>query len=292
MSWNPHKSSSDLLFSCQRVLNTYPYKISIRQLFYQLVRSGELDLSESSYRKLKNLILNAKRKGRMSPSTFVVGSLEQEEATLNNLHNLYKEDIFKDQKFYVEIWVESGSMKEFVESVVEKLRIPVFVSTGYSDYSFIYLASRRISKALGRGLSPKVLALSNFSPQSLSMNTAALRELSLVFDMTEDEMAAVIFCPCVRLETVLIHDLPYFEPHKSCKGYADFSRAYGDILSSLGYPKALSVDIESLDPEDLAKLIFSTLGYILDMQKVESLISIEGEKRLHLAEALRLLEDQ
>lgn len=287
-TWKPNKESSKILLAAQRVLNEYQYPITFKQLYYRLVTEEAIDNSLASYRKLNSLITNARKNGRLAPSLFIPNFVEdnqdEEDTTrlenyLDRVVNEYHIDRMTNQKNYVEVWVGNEEMYGFMSTLLAKFDVPVYVFQGYSSYQFTYQAYRRMSAAVQRGQVPRILYFSDLSVSSMNIFESVLNEMASMFEMSYTEISSIIFSVGVLPDHVVKYDLVTAPDAPSDSRVKLFDEKYGDILESIGLPRNIKVELESVDPKWLRALLYNAVFSILDYNVMREVEKKEQEDR-------------
>lgn len=289
MSWKPTKDSSILLLECQRLVEEYSGSITLRQMFYLLVNSGHVDLNEASYRKIKNLMINARKYGHVPATTFSKevrlpneSMYESAEAYLSSCFNNYRIPRTFNQPNHIEIWVEREPHKIFINSLISEYDIPVYVTGGYSSLSFVFEAARRIEASAERRGSPRILYFSDFSPASINMFESQVSEVSSHLSLTRDEADAIMLRVGLEPEHLVKFGLPVLEELSSNQKTTLFESQYSDLLEELGYPRIPVVEIESLNPADFSDIISNVLFSLTDQSILEDVAILEDKNRTNL----------
>lgn len=293
MSWKPTKESAALLQESQRMLDEYSGSITLRQLFYLLVNSGKVTFDETSYRRVKNLMINARKNGRVLPTTFApnVANVDQDiygdpRKYLDHCVSSYRVPRTFKQPNHIEIWVEREPLKVFMDSLVEEYDIPVYVTGGYSSFSFVFEAAQRIRDSAARVGSPRILYFSDFSPASTNMFESQLSELSNHLELTKDEISSIMLRTCVEPEHIIKFGLPVLETVQSTSKTALFESLYSDTLVALGLPRIPIVEIESLNPSDLSDIVSNVLFSLTDQNTFSDVAILEDKNKTAIANIL------
>jgi len=286
MSWKPTKDSASLLLACQNLIGEYSGSITLRQLFYLLVATGHIDYSETSYRKVKNLMINARKHGRVPPTTFSYDKSVPSDAVygdpqayLTKCYSDYRIPRTYNQPNHIEIWVEREPHKTFVSSLVSEYDIPVYVTGGYSSFSFVFEAAKRIEASVDRAGSPRVLYLSDLSPASINMFESQVSEISSHLDLTREEVDAIMLRVGLEPEHVVKFDLPILEEISPTQKTVLFEDKYSDLLEMFDIPRIPIVEIESLNPIDLADVVSNVLFSLTDQDVLGDVAILEDKNR-------------
>jgi len=286
MTWKPTRESAKLLLECQNLIGEYSGSITLRQLFYLLVESGAIELNEASYRKVKNLMINARKHSRVPPTTFSYNTPKVDDTIFGDA-KVYMERCTHDYRIprtfnqpnHIEIWVEREPHRTFISSLVAEYDIPVYVTGGYSAFSFIFEAARRLEASVERSGSPRVLYLSDLSPASVNMFESQVSEISNHLSLTREEVDAIMLRVGLEPEHVIKFDLPVLEVLPSTQKTALFEDKYSDLLEVFDIPRIPVVEIESLNPIELADIISNVLFSLTDQSILEDVAVLEGKNR-------------
>jgi len=295
MTWKPTKESARLLRESQRMLNEHSGSITLRQLFYLLAIKKHVAFDETAYRKVKNLMINARKSKRVPPTTFstevvlpddeVYGDVEK---YLDTCAKSYRIPRTFDQPNYVEIWVEREPLKVFMDSLVSEYDIPVYVTGGYSSLSFVFEAAQRLDLSAERKGSPRILYFSDFSPASTNMFESQVTEISAHLGLTRDEAAAIMLRVCVEPEHIIKLDLPILESLPATPKTALFEAQYSDTLDALGLPRIPLVEIESLNPFDLADIVSNVLFSLTDQNTLGDVAILEDKNKREIMKRITM----
>ena len=286
MSWKPTKDSLSLLLECQKLIEEYSGTITLRQMFYLLVNSGHAELNEASYRKIKNLMINARKFNRVPPTTFAEKNILIDEAIYNTADSYlkacasdYRIPRTFNQPNHIEVWVERQPHKVFINGLLSEYDIPVYVTGGYSSFSFVFEAAKRIEASAERRGSPRILYFSDLSPASINMFESHVSEISTHLGLTREEADAIMLRVGLDPEHLVKFDLPVLDTVPSTQKTTLFESKYSDILESIGYPKLPIVELESLNPADFSDIVSNVLFSLTDQSVLEDVALIEDRNR-------------
>lgn len=156
INWNPRLKSLLLLQSCATIINELSaYRLTLRQLYYQLVSRNIIPNEERAYKNLSSLVTKARLSGDLDwaaiedrvrvpkkPTEFQnVGDLL--EAALYS----YRLPRWKGQSTYCELWVEKDALASVLTPLAKQWHVTLMVNRGYSSASAMYDASKRFIRA-------------------------------------------------------------------------------------------------------------------------------------------------
>ncbi len=153
------------------------YKLTLRQLYYQLVSKNIIANSLKEYAKLGNLLTKGRMMGivdwdaiedrvRVPRHVYCNSSVED---AINNAESIYRLDRMDDQDNYIELWVEKDAISNILQSKTRYYHVRLMVNRGYSSTTAMYDAYNRFLPILEAGKSVNVLYLGDHDPSGLDM---------------------------------------------------------------------------------------------------------------------------
>lgn len=176
---NFQKKSKELLKEIKEVLEDYKkqnIKVTLRQLYYQLVVKGIIPNDDKQYKKLSGLITNARYSGVIDWGVIEDRArLPKIPQTFRNIKHIieaaaetYSLNRWKEQENYVEIWTEKDAISSVIYPTTKKYQVPMVVNRGYSSASSMYESAQRF---LGQDKKQKViLYLGDHDPSGIDMD--------------------------------------------------------------------------------------------------------------------------
>jgi len=143
--------------SILKVFNEIQMRMTVRQVFYQLVTKGVVDKTEAGYSKVQTQLLKMRQEG-LVPHKLVSDSSRRyyqltsynslPEAVDSWLH-YYRLNVWKEIDAHVEIWLEKEALTGVFQEVTFEYDVPLYVTKGFTSDSFAYNASQQI-KEIGK----------------------------------------------------------------------------------------------------------------------------------------------
>lgn len=167
---NFSKSSLVLIATCNNILEEYRnqgYRLSLRQLYYQLVARDYIENSVKSYKRTGDLVSNARLAGLLDwgmiedrgRETNVNPHWDTPREILKSAAYSFKMDRWLGQPSYVEVFVEKDALSGILLPVCSELDVRFTANKGYSSSSAMYEASKRLIRAYKKGLDIHVIYL-------------------------------------------------------------------------------------------------------------------------------------
>lgn len=128
------------------------YKLSLRQLYYQLVAANVVENTERSYKRVGELLVNARYAGLASwdmiedrgRSTITPPHWSTPRDILDTAAEAYRIDKWTAQPHHVEVMVEKAALEGVLQPVCHSLDVPFTSNRGYSSASAMFEAAQRL----------------------------------------------------------------------------------------------------------------------------------------------------
>lgn len=152
-------------------------RLTLRQCFYQFVARDLLPNKQSEYKRLGE-ILNDARMGGLLDWDFLVDrtrnlvSLPKWDSPAQLIRAVtkqYRTDLWAPQHQRVEVWIEKDAGIGVIEGVCEENHVPYFSCRGYTSVSEIWAASQRIFDYISLGEQVLILHIGDHDPSGLDM---------------------------------------------------------------------------------------------------------------------------
>lgn len=195
-----------LLAMVLQLMEEYSSKITIRQLYYQLLSRGVIkENSKRSYENTVHLLTTGRKSGVIRWDAFedrirmfyrapvpqynIALEVDAHDALVDWFRYALNPDVSKeydiakweDQPYYVELWVEKDALAGFLSPLCESLGVGLVVSRGYTSYTFKQEALRRFRKVRDEEERvPVLLYLGDLDPSGYN-----------IYQVLEEEMASV-----------------------------------------------------------------------------------------------------
>ena len=153
------------------------YKLTLRQLYYQLVAKAIIPNQVEEYQKLSKLLTKGRMAGivdwdaiedriRKPKRPYFV---DDPKDAMKDTINMYELDRMRNQNIYIELWVEKDAISNILYNVTKDYGINLMVNRGYSSVTAIYDSYRRFKRELDRGKEVKIMYLGDHDPSGLDM---------------------------------------------------------------------------------------------------------------------------
>jgi hypothetical protein len=166
--------------------------LTLRQLYYRLVASDTIPNNFRSYKNLQRIVNDARLAGLIdwhaiedrtrnldSPSSW-----EGPEAVIDAAAWSYRRNLWKDQPYYVEVWVEKDALLGVIQKACREHRLPFFSCRGYTSQSEVWSAAMRLG---AKDRECVVLHLGDHDPSGVDM-TRDIQDRFRLFGATNTEV--------------------------------------------------------------------------------------------------------
>lgn len=251
------------------------YTLTLRQLYYQFVSRDLIPNKQEEYKKLGDVVNKGRLAGLIDWSAIEDrtrnlsshSSWSSPASIMRGAAQGYAENPWRDQPYYVEVWVEKEALAGVIEKACETWRVPHFSCRGYVSQSEQYAAAVRLREKALTGKMVKVFHLGDHDPSGIDM-TRDNRDRLHTFSK---RMAGNIEIERLALHMEQIEE--YSPPPNPAKDtdsrFEDYRNRFGDE----------SWELDALDPTVIEELIESNVEALIDRDAWDDAIRDEEKNR-------------
>jgi len=241
------RDSLMLVARATAILEEYQLRMTVRQLYYQLVAADLIPNSVKSYKRVVRIMRDARMSGILDwdwiedrlrrphvPSTW--GSIQE---IIRSAKQQFRLDRWKNQEAYIEVWVEKDALAGICGDVAAKWQVTLQVNRGYSSVSAMREAAHRFMAAAEDGRSPVLGYLGDHDPSGEDM-VRDVRDRLATFGVEVEVQKLAIMS-----EDIVTYHLPPQPVKESDSRAGAFMAAHGDEC----------VELDALRPDVLTKRI-------------------------------------
>ena len=163
------------------------FDLTLRQLYYQFVARGLLPNQDTEYKRLGNIINDARLAGRLDWSyitdrTRNLRALAHWDTPAHVLDSAawgYRTDRWASQPHRVEVWIEKDALVGVISKACNALDVPYFSCRGYTSQSELWGAAQRLIRHRENGQYPIVIHLGDHDPSGIDMTRDITDRLAL-----------------------------------------------------------------------------------------------------------------
>ncbi len=268
------KKNLILLEKIKEMLQEYEQqniRVTLRQIYYQLVTKKIIFNKQSEYTKLSGLLTNARYTGLIDWAAIEdrirVPNTPQTFEDTNHLMEAgiqsYELDRWEGQEYYVELWTEKDAISSVIAPLTNKYQVTMVVNRGYSSATAMYESSKRFNN---NGKKNILLYLGDHDPSGLNM------VLDIQQRLKEFGCEVEVIPIALTMEQIRKYDPPT-NPAKETDPRAKwYFENYGNK----------SWEVDALKPEVMQELIENSILEYLDLEKVEQVKKQEEKDKIKL----------
>ena len=278
--WEPRTPATrQMLRDSLAVLEEYAemgYSITIRQLYYQLVSRDLIPNNMQAYKRLINLMTNAREGGWADWNAIVDrGRTPVKPADwtgageiLNVASRQFRLDRWAGQEFHVEVWCEKDALSSVIEPICARYHVRFMANRGYSSATAMYDAAKRMEDAARRNQWPIVIYLGDHDPSGMDMTRDVRDRLAMMApDLIYDGVDIDVVRLALNFDQVQQYNPPANPAKLTDSRIVDYLTQYGRE----------SWELDALDPQVLDTLISTEIDRYLDRDKYEQVMAQEDE---------------
>ncbi len=184
-------SSLALLERVDQIIGNYQaqgYRLSLRQVYYQLVSQNVIPNENAAYKNLGKLVSEGRLAGLLDwdaiedrgrrgeyPSYW-----ESPQHIISQAAESYRLDKWADQENYVVVMIEKSALEGVISPVCRKMEVPFHANKGYSSSSALYTVGKQMQEqAALHGKRLHVVYAGDHDPSGCAMSQDLAERLTL-----------------------------------------------------------------------------------------------------------------
>lgn len=289
---NFRPDSLELIAHCEEIVTDYlgqGLRLTLRQLYYQLVTKNIIKNEERSYKNLSSLVSDARLAGMLDwdaiEDRIRVPVIPSEWTSIRDIVDSalysYRLPRWETQENYVELWVEKDALAGVLRPLANQYHVPMMVNRGYSSQSAMYEAGKRYGRQAIKWDGDReltllyyreltLLYLGDFDPSGEDMvRDIADRMEMFGIDVTVKKIA-------LTLDQVRKYNPPPNPTKHSDPRSKDFIEKYG----------ASSWEVDAINPKELRKIITREIESYIDKDAMQIIVDKENDDKIKLTKAV------
>jgi len=260
------------------------YRMTLRQLYYQLVSRDIIANQQSEYAKLSTLLTEARMYGlidwdfiedriRVPKKASEWGDINE---LVDNAISQYRRDRWIGQEYYIEVWVEKDALSGVLEPITRRYHVTLMVNRGYSSASAMHDASLRLREKEKEGKKTIILYLGDHDPSGMDM-VRDIRERLGIFQSDVE----------VKRIALNMDQIDRFNPPPNPAKITD-PRA-NKYIAEFGNT---SWELDALSPRDLNDLLDNEIRDLLDIDLYNRVCRLEQFERDELSQVTETIDSE
>ena len=275
-----NEPSLKLISTCSGILNEYReqgYRLSLRQLYYQLVARDYIENTVKSYKRIGDLVSNARLAGLLDWQMIedrgreVVSNSHwtSPRSILRGAAYSFRMDHWKGQSNYVEVFVEKDALSGILLPVCREMDVRFTANKGYSSSSAMYEASKRIVDADKAGCNIHIIYLGDHDPSGIDMT----RDIQDRFNLfTRDCFDVYVHRLALNYDQVEQWNPPENPAKETDSRYEAYMVRFGES----------SWELDAVEPATLADLVRDQIRELIDVDEWNAVQAQEDQYRSEL----------
>jgi hypothetical protein len=243
-------------------------RMSIRQLYYQLVARRVIEKTEQSYKRVCDAAVQLRLSGdllygkiadghRTRRGVYQHGGLR---AALDNAHAMYRRNHWLDQPVHVEVWCEKDALSGVIQPVCEDYGVTYVATRGFPSVTLLYESAVSLV-AVGKPASIFYFGDHDASGRAISGTLEA--------GLRQHGADATVHRVALNPDQIAAYGLPTRPGKWTDSRHAAFAARYGDAC----------VELDALPPDALTRLVEEQIITMIDRDAWHRAQAIEAMER-------------
>ena len=266
--------SAALIEVCNQIIDRYleqHMRLTLRQLYYQLVTENIIPNREQSYKRLGKLLSDGRLTGLVDWDAIEdrvrIPRIPTEFSSLKDLVDAalysYRLPRWDGQEYYIELWVEKDALSGVLAPLAREYHVTLSVNRGYSSQSAMYEAAQRFLQHQDQQC--VLLYLGDHDPSGEDMVRDIQDRLTLLTDGKYIDVQKI----ALTWDQVQQYQPPPNPTKLTDSRAAGYIEKYGEDCW----------EVDALPPETLQGLIRRAITNHLDTDKMDLVIAREGQDK-------------
>lgn len=288
-------ASLALIETANGILSEYRgmgYRLSLRQLYYQLVARDFIENTVKSYKRIGGLISDARLAGLVDwqmiedrgRETVIPSAWVSPAEIVRTAANQFRIDRWQGQTKYAEVMVEKDALSGILEPVCRELHVRFTANKGYSSSSAMYEAGKRLTDVLrNRGSAITEIHIFYFGdhdPSGIDM-TRDITERLIMFSGLKSwiELSGYKVGEVIQIHRLALNydqveqwDPPENPAKETDSRYEAYAEKFGES----------SWELDAVEPRTLANLVREGITELIDVDQWEQVKATEESMRSEL----------
>lgn len=286
---NFRKDYLDVISQANQIIGEYQrqgYRLTLRQLYYQFVSRDLISNTQKDYTRLGNIVSSGRLAGMIDWDAITdrTRNLEKPaywrspEEIMEVIADQYNIDMWNDQPYYVEVWVEKEALAGVIERACQPFDVPWFCCRGYTSQSEMHDAALRLLRKQRSGFTPrklKIIHLGDHDPSGMDMTR------DIIDRMATFGVRANVDRIALNMDQVEEHQPPPNPAKQTDARFETYQQEFG----------SQSWELDALEPALLNTMITAAINGVLDQGKWDASAAQREEERTGLLAASRYWDD-
>jgi hypothetical protein len=242
--------------------------MTVRQVFYRLVSSKVIGKTEQEYKGTVCRLLTEMRRDGEIPYGWIADNTRwmrkpkthsDADELLRDAGQFYRRDLWRNQKSYVEIWLEKDALAGVLYDITEEFDVPLMVTRGYPSLSFLHSAAETI---LHESRPTYLYYFGDRDPSGTDIPRFVERELRKQSDEHSEIYFKVMAVTPSQIEELKLETRPTKKTDTRSQNF-----------------DGQSVELDAIPPNTLRQMVRECIEQHIDRRRLSLLQGIEEEER-------------
>lgn len=283
-----NQESRTRIGQCDEIIREYQaqgLRMTLRQLYYQLVSRALIPNADRSYKNLSSLVSNARLAGLLDWDAIEDRGRQPRKAAewddpaqlMESALYAYRLPRWKTQSRHVELWVEKDALSSVLAPIANEFHVTLMVNKGYSSQSAMYESAERFRAQQRATLdtdNPLLLYMGDHDPSGEDM-VRDVRDRLVMFGVDDLQVT--------KIALTMSQVRRYNPPPNPAKVTDPRAEAY---IAEFGDS---SWELDALPPDVLAALVREALEEVVDQPAMDSIKRLEEADKVALRKATKTI---
>jgi hypothetical protein len=270
------RANYELIDTANSIIDEYSqmgFRLSLRQLYYQLVARDYIENTIQSYKRVGNVISDARNAGLVDwnaiedrgRAPYLPPAWDDPAQIVKAAASQFRIDRWKGQPNYVEVMVEKDALSGILRPVCSRLHVRFTANKGYSSSTAMYDAGQRFAEAADDGRELHLIYLGDHDPSGIDMTRDIKERLCLYGEWIDLNVTRL----ALNMNQVEEWRPPRNPAKETDSRFAQYSELYGED----------SWELDAVKPETLARLVEDRIEELIDHEQWSEVLDAEQEMR-------------
>lgn len=278
----------DVIAQAEAIIDEYQaqgFRLTLRQLYYQFVARTLIPNTDQSYKRLGNIISDARRAGMIDWDSIEdrtrqlrdIAHWDKPQSILQSARDAYHRDLWSTQVKRIEVWIEKDALIGVIDGICRQYDLPFFSCRGYVSDSEMWVGAMRSLRHQKHQQDVIILHLGDHDPSGIDMTRDISDRLSLFMYYRNIEVRRI----ALTMEQIEELNPPPNPAKITDSRYEGYSALYGDE----------SWELDALEPQYISGLIEEHVLSERDEDKWQLLLQEQEEERQQIDKVIEQWEE-
>lgn len=284
MNFSPDRLT--LVETCNTIITEYQadgLQLTLRQLYYQLVARDVVPNKVQEYKRLGDIISNARLCGLVDWNAIedrtrnleVLAHWGSPQEIMEAVGSQFRMDKWVDQAVHPEVWIEKEALSGVFERICRPLDVGYLACRGYTSQSEMWSAAMRFVNHIKNGKSVTILHFGDHDPSGIDMTRDIQDRLNMFVKHHTGREGVTVKRLALNMDQVELYNPPENPAKSTDSRFASYQETFGDS----------SWELDALNPRTLAEIVKTHVKAVCDKDKWDEIVAEENRNKALLQAA-------